>query len=255
MLSAQNVTVRYGHRAAVDSVSFTLEEGQWLMLAGPNGAGKSSLVSALSRGVACDGQITLDGRSIRACKPAYLAQRMGVLSQHNHAGYAYTVEEVVRLGRYAHERGFLSHRDADGDERVERALALTGMTALRRQSILTLSGGERQRAFLAQVFAQDPQILLLDEPANHLDLIYQKHVFSLIAEWLKTPGRAVLSVVHDLSLARRYGTHALLMHKGRCVSQGEIRSVLTPQNLQAVYGMDVYGWMREMLSQWNAEND
>ncbi|MFQ9449137.1 MAG: ATP-binding cassette domain-containing protein [Christensenellales bacterium] len=80
---------------------------------------------------------------------------------------------------------------------------------MRRASVLTLSGGELQRTFLAQVFAQNPQILILDEPANHLDLIYQKHIFSLIETWLRQPGRAVVSVVHDLSLARKYGTHAV----------------------------------------------
>lgn len=116
---------------------------------------------------------------------------------------------------------------------------------------MTLSGGELQRTFLAQVFAQNPKILILDEPANHLDLKYQQHIFSLIAEWLKTPGRAVLSVVHDLSLARKYGTHAVLMNQGKCIAQGEADGVFTPENLQAVYGMDVYGFMRDMLGQWN----
>ena len=166
-------------------------------------------------------------------------------------GYAYTVEEVVGLGRYAYKAGFLSGRDDDGKVRVERALELTGLTALRHASMLTLSGGETQRAFLAQVFAQNPQVLILDEPANHLDLKYQQHIFSLIQQWLKEPGRAVLSVVHDLSLARRYGTHAVLMHHGKSVSQGKIGDVLTPDHLRQVYEMDVYAWMREMLSQWS----
>ena len=106
------------------------------------------------------------------------------------------------------------------------------------------------RTFLAQVFAQNPQILILDEPANHLDLIYQKHIFSLIETWLRQPGRAVVSVVHDLSLARKYGTHAVLMHRGQCAAQGKIGDVMTAEKLQAVYEMDVYGWMREMLGQW-----
>ena len=127
---------------------------------------------------------------------------------------------------------------------------MTGLAHLRHASVLTLSGGELQRTFLAQVFAQNPQILILDEPANHLDLVYQKHIFSLIGEWLKTPGRAVLSVVHDLSLARRYGTHAVLMDHGRSVAQGTIPETLTGENLQTVYGMDVCGWMREMYAQW-----
>lgn len=127
---------------------------------------------------------------------------------------------------------------------------MTGMAALRGKSVLTLSGGELQRTFLAQVFAQNPRVLLLDEPANHLDLGYQKHIFSLIGQWLQQPGRAVLSVVHDLSLALRYGTHAVLMDGGRCVAQGMTREALTPENLARVYGMDVAGYMRELTEPW-----
>lgn len=250
MLKAENVTVRYGEHTVVDRLSFHLKEGQWLMLAGPNGAGKSTLIHAISQGVPYTGSITLEGKDIRRYKPAQLAQKIGVLAQKNNVGYSYTVEEVVGLGRYAHSRGFLSGKDDNGEERVEHALALTGLTELRKASVLTLSGGELQRTFLAQVFAQDPEILILDEPANHLDLVYQKHIFSLIREWLQTPGRAVVSVVHDLSLAKKYGTHAVLMNEGRSISQGNLEDVLTPENLRAVYDMDVYSWMREMLGQW-----
>lgn len=250
MLKANHITVRYGSRTVVDDLSFTLEEGQWLMLAGPNGAGKSTLIETISQGVPYTGRIELLGQDIRRIPPARRARTVGVLAQRNTVGYAYTVEEIVRLGRYAHAGGFLSGRDEDGDVQVQRALEITGMQEMRRASVLTLSGGELQRAFLAQVFAQDPQLLILDEPANHLDLVYQKQIFSLIGEWLQQPGRAVLSVVHDLSLARRYGTHAVLLDQGRCVSQGAIAGVLTPENLQSVYAMDVYGWMRSMLAQW-----
>ena len=250
MLKAERVTVCCDGQVIVDDLSFALEAGQWLMLVGPNGAGKSTLIRAIAQGVPYTGSITLDGRDIRAYKPAQLAQRIGVLSQQHSVGYAYSVEEVVSLGRYAHAAGFLSGGDAEGKARVEEALEMTGLAHLRRTSVLTLSGGELQRTFLAQVFAQNPQILILDEPANHLDLVYQKHIFSLIGEWLKTPGRAVMSVVHDLSLARRYGTHALLMDHGQSVAQGTIPETLTNENLQAVYGMDVFGWMREMYAQW-----
>ena len=250
MLKAEHVTVCCDGQVIVDDLSFALEAGQWLMLVGPNGAGKSTLIRAIAQGVPCTGSITLDGKSIRAYRPAQLARRIGVLTQQHSVGYAYSVEEVVSLGRYAHASGFLSGGDAEGKARVEEALELTGLAHLRRASVLTLSGGELQRTFLAQVFAQNPQILMLDEPANHLDLVYQKHIFSLIGEWLKTPGRAVMSVVHDLSLARRYGTHAVLMDHGHSVAQGTILETLTSKNLQAVYGMDVCGWMREMYAQW-----
>ena len=250
MLTTENVTVRYDRHTVVDKLSFRLEEGQWMMLIGPNGAGKSSLIHAITQGVSYTGRIALEGRDVRTYKPAQLARRIGVLSQQHSVGYAYTVEEVVGLGRYAYSAGFLSGWDDEGPAKVEQALDITGMQGLRHASMLTLSGGEMQRAFLAQVFAQDPSILILDEPANHLDLVYQKHIFSLIRDWLKTPGRAVLSVVHDLSLARRYGTHAVLMHQGRCVARGLMDDVLTTDNLQAVYGMDVNQWMRELLGQW-----
>ena len=250
MLKADNVTVRYETHVVVDRLSFEVREGQWLMLVGPNGAGKSTLIRAISQGVPYTGSIELNGRDIRTIRPAQLARAVGVLAQHNGAGYAYTVEEVVGLGRYAHRTGFLSGRDDEGERRVEEALALTGMTHLRHASVLALSGGELQRTFLAQVFAQNPQLLILDEPANHLDLNYQKHIFSLIGEWLRTPDRAVISVVHDLSLAKKYGTHALLMSGGRCVAEGSRDQVFTNENLSRVYGMDVQGWMKEMLSQW-----
>ena len=253
MLRGNHITVRYGGQAVVDDVSFHLREGQWLMLAGPNGAGKSTLIEAIAQGVPYEGAIEWAGQDVRALKPTQLARRIGVLSQRNSVGYAYSVEEVVGLGRYAHRSGFLSGRRSEDRERVEQALGLTGLTDLRRASMLTLSGGETQRAFLAQVFAQDPRVLILDEPANHLDLNYQQQIFSLIRAWLAEPGRAVLSVVHDLSLARRYGTHAILMDRGKCVAQGVIGEVMTPDNLNRVYGMDVCAWMNELLSQWRQD--
>ena len=250
MLQGEHITVRYGSFTVVEDLSFDLKEGQWLMLAGPNGAGKSTLIETIAQGTPYTGSVRWQGRDIRTLKAASLAQKIGVLAQKNNVGYAYTVEEVVGLGRYAYKSGLFSGRDDDGKEAVEKALEITGLSGLRHASMLTLSGGEMQRVFLAQVFAQNPQVLILDEPANHLDLKYQQHILSLIQEWLVQPGRAVLSVVHDLSLARRYGTHAILLDHGKTVSQGLIADVMTPENLKQAYGMDVYAWMQEMLSQW-----
>jgi len=239
MLKGNHITVRYGDHTVVDDLSFELLEGQWLMLVGPNGAGKTTLIKAIAQGMPYGGSMELEGKDIRRCKPAQLARKIGVLSQKNSVGYGYTVEEVVGLGRYAYTSSFLSSRDDGGMAQVERALEMTGLTDLRHTSVLTLSGGELQRTFLAQVFAQDPEILILDEPANHLDLKYQQHIFSLVARWLETPGRAVMSVVHDLSLARRYGTHAILMALRRCAAHRELAQVLMPDALRRSHGVDV----------------
>lgn len=249
LLNVENLTVRYGALTIVDSASFSLSEGDWLMLIGPNGAGKSTTISAISQTTPYTGTVSFEGMDVRRMKSVELARNIAVLMQNHSVGYAFTVEEVVRLGRYAHRKGMLS--DADDDGMVETALEMTGMKRMRNQSVLTLSGGELQRTFLAQAIAQDPRVLLLDEPTNHLDLRYQKEIFALIVDWLAYPGRAVLSVVHDLNLAGAYGSRALLMDHGHIVADGPVSQVLVPEKLDPVYGMDVAGWMRGLLSHWN----
>lgn len=250
MLDVDRLSVRYGTKQIVDALSFSVSEGQWLMIAGPNGAGKSTALAAITQGTPYTGRVLFEGQNVRSMKPALRARAIGVLAQNHFVGYGFTVEEVVRLGRFAYAGGVFGRSREDDAGHVEQALTLTGLQDKRRQSVLTLSGGELQRTFLAQVFAQNPKLLILDEPANHLDLIYQKHIFSLIEAWLKQPGRAVISVVHDLSLAKKYGTHAVLMDRGRCAAQGKTDEVMTRERLEAVYGMDVYGWMRDLLGQW-----
>lgn len=250
MLEVKNMTVRYGSLTVVDGVSFTLEQGRWLMIAGPNGAGKSTIVNAITQGVPYTGGVLWDGINVKAMKPCTLAKKMGVLTQNHFVGYSFTVEEVVRLGRYAYSPGIFSKHGDEESARVEAALEKAGMQGLRGQSVLTLSGGELQRAFLAQLFAQDPELLILDEPTNHLDLVYQKQVFGMIREWIRSTGRSVISVVHDLSLARAYGTDALLIHRGKLMAAGAVEQVLSRENLEKVYSMDVYEWMRAMLGQW-----
>ena len=250
LMEVTDLSVRYGALTIVDKVSFSLAEGDWLMLVGPNGAGKSTVVSAISQGVPYTGAVRLMGRDIRKYRAHELAKLLGVLSQTHSMGYGFTVGSVVRLGRYAYAPGLLSGGAAGDETAVARALELTGLTRIADQNVLTLSGGELQRTFLAQLFAQNPRVLLLDEPTNHLDLVYQKQVFELISGWLKTPGRAVVSVVHDLSLARAYGTRALLLDGGKTLSYGLAKDVFNAENLNKAYRMDVPAWMRAMLAQW-----
>ena len=249
MLKVEHLSVSYGDLTILNDVSFTVQPGEWLMIVGPNGAGKSTLINAITGGAPSTGSVFFEGKNARSMKPCELAKGIGVLAQSHFVGYSFSVEEVVRLGRYAYAPTIFSRHSGEEDA-VLQALERTGLTAQRHQSVLTLSGGELQRTFLAQTFCQDPKLLLLDEPTNHLDLVYQKQVFELIRDWLNQPGRAVISVVHDLSLARAYGTRGLLLDKGKVVADGAMAEVFSDDVLNRVYRMDVRDWMLGMLAQW-----
>ena len=250
MLNVEGVSVRYGSRDALRDISFSVRPGEWWMIVGPNGAGKSTLLTVIDRGVPFEGGIQLLGKNLQSYSPRELAQNVGILSQIRSIQYGYTVLQVVNLGRYAYKRGYFGAADEDGENSVRLALRQTGLDGMENRSIQTLSGGELQRVFLAQALAQQPRLLMLDEPANHLDLIYQKQIFTLIGRWLASPGRAVVSVVHDLTDARRYGTHALLLREGRCAAKGSIGDVFVPEKLNAAYDMDVFSWLRELTEPW-----
>ena len=250
MLKVSDVSVRLGGQDIIKNLSFEVDSGDWLMLVGPNGAGKTTAVRAVSQAVGYRGSVSFEGSGLKKIKPNERAKLLGILSQSYAASFPLTAGEIVRLGRYAYcPRAFDTLSDED-EEKIAEAVQMTGIEPFLNRSVATLSGGERQRVFLAQVFAQNPRILILDEPANHLDLIYQKQVFELVEKWLQTPGRAVISVVHDLSLARAFGTKALLLNGGETVAQGEPREVLSDDNLTRVYQMDVAAWLRGLLGQW-----
>ncbi len=249
MLKVDNLTVVYGNLTILNGVSFDLQPGEWLMVVGPNGAGKSTLINAVTGGAPSRGSVRFEGRDVRTMKPHELARLVGVLAQNHFVGYSFSVEEVVRLGRYAYAPTIFSRHSGE-EQAVREALEQTGLYELRHQNVLTLSGGELQRTFLAQTFAQDPRLLLLDEPTNHLDLVYQKQVFELIKTWLRRKDRAVISVVHDLSLARAYGTRALLLDHGQVIADGTLEQVFSDDVLNRVYQMDVRAWMTQMLAQW-----
>ena len=250
MLSVRGLTVRFGAYTIVEDVSFSVEEGEWMMIVGPNGAGKTTLVRAVAQSVPYTGAVLFEGGDLRRCGARAIARKLGVLTQRHGGEYAFTVEEVVRLGRYAHKKGFLYGDDAEDARKVGEALEMTGLSAIRMQRLPTLSGGELQRVFLAQAFAQDPKLLLLDEPTNHLDLVFQRQTSEMIRAWIARKGRAAVSVVHDLSLAKAYGTSALLLAQSRTAAYGTPDEALSRENLQSVYGMDVYAWMNDLLSVW-----
>ena len=254
MLTVENLSVRISGKSILSNVSFSLEAGQCLMLCGPNGAGKSTLVKAISGTIPYEGSITLLGKDLQSCRQRQIAKHIGVLSQSVYLSDAFTVAQVVAMGRYAHRSGFLAPEPADTAQRVQEALDMVGLADLGNRAITSLSGGEQQRALLAQVLCQDPDVLILDEPANHLDLLYQKQLFDLMAQWRQRPGKAVIAVVHDLNLARYGGTHGLVLSDGQVVACGTVDQALQDDVLRQVWHMDVRQWLETLHDAWGGES-
>ncbi len=250
MLEIEGLSVKIGERKILDNVSFSLVEHDIFIVMGPNGAGKTTLFKAIMGVIPHDGKVWLNKTDIKTINNKELAKTIGVLTQKHQLQFAHTVYDVVSLGRYAYQKGIFSSLEKEDKKRIDESLELTGIYNIKDQSVLTLSGGELQRTFLAQLFAQNPGILILDEPTNNLDLQYQIAIFDIIKEWVKGKNRAVLAAVHDLNTAYSYGNKALLINEGRVYVKGAVNEVLTRENLRDIYKVDVIDWMQNLLKYW-----
>ena len=239
LLALHNITVRYGRGqpAVLADLSLTIQRGEFIGLAGPNGSGKTTLLKIISGVLAPDaGSILLDGQPLAHISRRALARRIAVLPQNVSFLFPFSVMEVVLMGRAPHHSAF--SLEGDDDVAVARAcLERTETTDLANRSILTLSGGELQRVALARALAQEPEILLLDEPTAHQDLRHQLDIFELVMDLHDTRGLTVLAVSHELSLLARYSKRLLLIHNGHVVADGSPKDVVTPDRVQEVYGV------------------
>ncbi|MER5866102.1 ABC transporter ATP-binding protein [Kitasatospora sp. NPDC002040] len=227
--------LRYGDRAIVEALDLTLPGGSVTAIVGPNACGKSTLLRGLTRLLApAAGTVTLDGSDIHRMGARALAKRLGLLPQQPVTPEAITVESLVRLGRYPHQR-LLSPWSAADQAAVEDALARTGTAELRDRPVDQLSGGQRQRAWIALALAQDTELLLLDEPTTFLDLRHQLEVLDLVADLHDQAGRTVVMVLHDLGQAARYADHLVVLDAGRLAAAGPPAEVLTAELVEAVF--------------------
>ena len=248
LLEASGIGKNFGDTKVLKDISLTLEQGEALAIIGSSGSGKTTLLRAMTRTLPCrSGNILLDDRSIASYGRKEFARTAAFMPQSRPVP-GITVRALVAHGRFPY-LGFSRRMTAQDTAAVEQAMRRTGTLDWANRDVRALSGGERQRMLLAQVLCQEPDVLLLDEPGNHLDLRFQQELFLLIDAWRREPGHAVVSVVHDLSLARKFGTHALLLSSGRG-TYGEISAILTPAALESAWQMDVVGWLRSLGDVW-----
>ena len=239
MLEVLSITIGYDGDPVLREVTFTAARGQFVGLVGPNGSGKSTLVRALSRVLPLTrGQVLLDGIDIHRIPPRNLARRMAVVAQDNAVHFDFTVREVVLMGRAPHLSRFGMERAQDYAI-ADRCMEQTSTDLFADRPITTLSGGERQRCMIARALAQEPEVLLLDEPTAHLDINHQIEILDLARRLTSERSLATLVVLHDLNLASQYCDHLVLLAQEHVIAAGPPQEVVTEAHLREAYGAEV----------------
>ncbi len=235
-LRAEGISLSYRGREVVHDVSLSVAAGEFAAIVGPNASGKSTLLRGLARVMRPDrGRVFLGDDDIWALGAREVARRLAILPQMQQLDIDLVVEELVWRGRTPHHR-FLRPATPEDSAAVERAIAATNLDALRERPLRALSGGERQRAWLALALAQEPRVLLLDEPTTFLDLRHQVELMDVLRT-LNQRGLTVVAVLHDLALASRYAQRVIGIHDGRVAFQGPPEQVMTEVVLEQVFGI------------------
>lgn len=250
MLRVENLSVKINNKDIVKDVSFKLDNNETLVIIGPNGSGKTTIVKSIMNDLKYNGSIEIDGKNIKKINLSDISKHIGVLMQNHNLEFDNTVYDIVSLGRYTYKKELFGSIDDIDKEKINEAIVLADIQDIKYNSINDISGGELQRVFLALVLAQDPDILILDEPTNHLDLKHQIDVFSILKKWSLKEGKAIIAIIHDLNLAYKYATKALLIKEGKTVSYGEVKETLNRKNLNYTYDIDVFEWMQTLLKNW-----
>ena len=225
----------YGRTTVLDGVRLTVEAGGWLGVIGPNGSGKTTLLRAVLGFQPHEGVVRIDGVATSGMSRRALARQLAYAPQLPVLPEGITVREYVTLGRTPHHALLAAPRPVDRQV-VEDVMGRLELAELADRTLQTLSGGEQQRAVLARALAQQPRVLLLDEPTAALDLGHAQQVLDLVDRLRRQDGLTVLSTLHDLTLAGQYADRLALLSRGRVVAEGSPAEVLTPEVLQTHYG-------------------
>jgi iron complex transport system ATP-binding protein len=238
LLATSCLCAAYNGRQVLNSICVEFLQGKSTALIGANGSGKSTLLKTIARLLPpTAGQVLLEGKKIHSLNTRTVAQQLSILPQGPRSPGDITVRELAGFGRHPFIAwlGRVSKRDC---EIVEWALAQTRMTSFAERPVDQLSGGERQRAWIAMALAQQPRVLLLDEPTTFLDICYQLEVLELIAKLKEELGLTVVMAMHDLNQAARYCDQVVALRAGRIAACGTPREVVTPAFLKEVFSIN-----------------
>ncbi|MCL2441413.1 MAG: ABC transporter ATP-binding protein [Treponema sp.] len=251
MLEVKNLFAGYGGDDVIFDINFNVNEGESLCVLGPNGCGKSTLLKSIIRLIDYRGSILMNNTDISAIPRKKLAKKIALLSQSAQVYFPYTIYETAAMGRYAYSENIFSNLSAKNKDIIENILKKLDIWDIKDRLIDELSGGTLQRVFLARTLIQTPDLILLDEPANHLDLKHQIELLEFIKTWVTDNNKMLIGVFHDLNMARLFGDTAIVMNNGKIAANGKINDVLNSGILSDVYGIDIRKFMKEALEKWN----
>ncbi|AOZ92141.1 ABC transporter ATP-binding protein [Paenibacillus crassostreae] len=239
MIEVNEVSKTYGDLSALQNVSWTIEEGEWWGIIGPNGSGKSTLLQLIS-GVdkISSGELKIRGRHVSKYNRRELSQMVAVLQQDGLPAIHYPVRDIVEMGRFPFQDWLGREQNKNTTALVDDIMNRLHLTDLGDRPLDELSGGQRQRVALGKVMAQEPQILLLDEPTSFLDIYYQLQFMELVANWRQDSGITIVAVLHDLNLAAQFCDKLLVLREGEVVGVGTPDEILTEDNIRRVYEVD-----------------
>ncbi len=237
ILQASALHASYGGTEVLRLVDLSLPPGEMAGLLGPNGSGKSTLLRVLSGLLAPkSGSVTLAGSDLHSHTARQRARLIGLVPQYAHIPFAFSVTDVVAMGRNPYLR-LLQSPGADDQAAIAAALERTDCLHLRERLVTELSGGELQRVIIARALAQEPRVLLLDEPTAHLDLNHQLDIANMLRQLNREQGLTVLWVSHDLNLAAEFCERLVMLKDGKVLADGTPDEVITPQWLADIYGL------------------
>jgi len=231
----ENVSFRYAREWVLDDVSLRISDGEFVGIIGPNGSGKTTLLRLMDGILKPErGTIELKGQKLAEMSRRSIAKQIAVVPQETPLTFPFSVREIVLMGRAPHLPvfGFESGRDL---EIVAKAMEMTETIQFAERTMGSLSGGERQRVLIARALAQQPGVMLLDEPTAFLDIRHQVEIFDLIRLLREKEGLTVVTVTHDINLASLYSDKIVLLRAGKIFSEGRPKDVLTTGNIEEVY--------------------
>lgn len=235
-IDIESVRFTYGESSALSGVDASIPSGSLTGIIGPNGSGKSTLLRILGSVLKpSSGKVLYGGADISSLPPMRRARSVGAVLQDHSAQYGFSVREVVEMGRFPYIGLFGGIKAAD-KAAVATAMQMCGVAKLSPRQVTSLSSGEKQRVFIARALAQEPEVMLLDEPTSHLDISYQLEIMEILRK-LADKGTTVVIVMHDLNLAGLYCDRLLALKSGSVVSEGPPDNVLTAENILEVYGV------------------